>query len=248
MKFLKNSLLFSVFVIGILLSLSTMTNANEDFYKKSEKNKQAQTLSLKANEGPNKKTEKNKQAQTLSLKANEDPYEKIKNITIELTSIISLYQKDYPNNEKQYFAAITDLLTDIVDFNYIAKKVMGKFRANTTASQNRLFAQRFREGLIETYARGLINYGGEEIVIVDRIKLGEEQKTLIVRQEIRSSGNTFPLVYSMARKKTGEWMVINMTISGINLRDIFRSQFSQAVQQTSGDFDAVIANWVTDVK
>ena len=33
MKFLKNSLLFSVFVIGILFSLSTMTNANEDFYK-----------------------------------------------------------------------------------------------------------------------------------------------------------------------------------------------------------------------
>ena len=34
----------------------------------------------------------------------------------------------------------------------------------------------------------------------------------------------------------------------INLREIFRNQFSQAVQQTSGDFDAVIAKWVTDVK
>lgn len=227
MKFLKNSLIFSVFVIGIFLSLSVM---------------------VKANEGANKKIEKSEQKKTLSLKANENPNIIIENITKELISIISLYQKDYPNNEKQYFAAITDLLADTVDFNYIAKRVMGKFRANTSASQNRLFAQRFREGLIETYARGLINYGGQEIVIIDPVKLEKGQKTLIVKQEIRSSGNTFPLMYSMARKKTGEWMVINMTISGINLRDIFRSQFYQAVQQTSGDFDAVIANWVTDVK
>jgi phospholipid transport system substrate-binding protein len=47
----------------------------------------------------------------------------------------------------------------------------------------------------------------------------------------------------MARKKTGEWMVINMTISGINLRDIFRNQFAQSVQQMSGDYDAVISGW-----
>ena len=227
MKFLKNSLLFSVFIIGILLSLSVMAKANEDSYKK---------------------TQKNKQEQTLSLKVNEDPYEKIENITKELISIISLYQKDYPNNEKQYFAAITDLLAGTVDFNYIAKRVMGKFRANTTADQHRLFAEKFREGLIETYARGLINYADQQIVIINRTSGKQDLKTLTVQQEIRSLGNSYPLRYSMARKKTGEWMVINMTISGINLRDIFRSQFSQAVQQTSGDFDAVIANWVTDVK
>jgi ABC-type transporter MlaC component len=39
-----------------------------------------------------------------------------------------------------------------------------------------------------------------------------------------------------------------MTISGINLREIFRNQFSQAVQQSSGDFDAVISGWITEVK
>jgi ABC-type transporter MlaC component len=43
-------------------------------------------------------------------------------------------------------------------------------------------------------------------------------------------------------------MIINMTISGINLREIFRNQFAQAVQQTSGDFDAVISSWVTKVE
>ena len=185
---------------------------------------------------------------SVMAKASEDPYKKIEKITQELIGIISLYQKDYPKNEKQYFAEITDLLADTVDFNYISKKVMGSYRANTTSRQRKLFAQKFREGLVETYGRGLINYGDQKIVLINRTPLKQGQKTLVVQQEIRSSGNTFPLRYSMARKKTGEWMVINMTISGINLREIFRNQFSQAVQQSSGDIDAVISGWITEVK
>ncbi|MDG1693930.1 MAG: ABC transporter substrate-binding protein [Porticoccaceae bacterium] len=178
----------------------------------------------------------------------EDPYEKIEKITQELISIISLHQKDYPKNEKQYFEAISDLLINTVDFNYIAKKVMGQYRANITKQQRLLFAEKFRQGLIETYGRGLINYGNQQIVLINRSPLKKGQKTLILQQEIVSSGNKFPLRYSMARKKTGEWMVINMTISGINLRDIFRNQFSQSVQQMSGDFDAVISGWATNVE
>ena len=177
-----------------------------------------------------------------------DPYEKIEKITQELIGIISLHQKDYPKNEKQYSDAISDLLINTVDFNYIAKKVMGQYRANITKQQRLLFTEKFRQGLIETYGRGLINYGNQQIVLINRSPLKKGQKTLIVQQEIISSGNKFPLRYSMARKKTGEWMVINMTISGINLRDIFRNQFAQSVQQMSGDFDAVISGWATKVE
>jgi phospholipid transport system substrate-binding protein len=185
---------------------------------------------------------------TFAANKAEGPYEKIEKITQELIGIISLHQKDYPKNEKQYFDAISDLLINTVDFNYIAKKVMGQYRANITKQQRLLFTEKFRQGLIETYGRGLINYGNQQIVLINRSPLKKGQKTLIVQQEIISSGNKFPLRYSMARKKTGEWMVINMTISGINLRDIFRNQFAQSVQQMSGDFDAVISGWATKVE
>ena len=182
---------------------------------------------------------------TFAANKAEDPYEKIEKITQELIVIISLHQKDYPKNERQYFDAISDLLINTVDFNYIAKKVVGQYRTDITKQQRLLFAEKFRQGLIETYGRGLINYGNQQIVLINRSPLKKGQKTLIVQQEIISSGNKFPLRYSMARKKTGEWMVINMTISGINMRDIFRNQFSQSVQQMSGDFDAVISGWAT---
>jgi phospholipid transport system substrate-binding protein len=82
---------------------------------------------------------------------------------------------------------------------------------------------------------------------VEQKPLKNGQRTLVVKQEIRSSGNVFSLKYSMERKKTGEWMVINMSISGINLRDIFRNQFLQAAQKSSGDLDVVITGWTSDI-
>ncbi len=177
----------------------------------------------------------------------EDPYQKIESVSQQLVEIIGAHQKEYPKNEKQYFDAISNLMNGLVDFRYIAKKVMGPYRAMATQQQIALFAQIFRQGLIETYSRGLINYKDQKIVLVEQKPLKKGQRTLIVKQEIRSSGNVFPLRYFMARKKTGEWMVINMSISGINLRDIFSNQFLQAAQKSKGDLDIVITGWTSEI-
>ena len=177
----------------------------------------------------------------------EDPYQKIESVSQQLVEIIGAHQKEYPKNEKQYFDAISNLMNGLVDFRYIAKKVMGPYRAMATQQQIALFAQIFRQGLIETYSRGLINYKDQKIVLVEQKPLKKGQRTLIVKQEIRSSGNVFPLRYFMARKKTGEWMEINMSISGINLRDIFSNQFLQAAQKSKGDLDIVITGWTSEI-
>jgi phospholipid transport system substrate-binding protein len=65
-----------------------------------------------------------------------------------------------------------------------------------------------------------------------------------VKQEIQAEGAVYPMEYSMAlSKKTGQWKAINVVINGINMRNIFRSQFANAVQKAGGDIDAVIADW-----
>jgi len=177
----------------------------------------------------------------------EDPYQKIESVSQQLVEIIAAHQKEYPKNEMQYFDAISNLMNGLVDFRYIAKKVMGPYRTMATQQQIALFAQIFRQGLIETYSRGLLNYKNQKIVLVEQKPLKNGQRKVVIKQEIRSSGNVFPLEYFMARKKTGEWMVINMSLSGINLRDIFRNQFLQAAQKSSGDIDTVIAGWTSEL-
>ena len=105
------------------------------------------------------------------------------------------------------------------------------------------FAQKFRQGLIETYGRGLIGYSDQQILLLDHDDLKAGQRRVTVKQEIRGDDGVYPLAYSMARKKTGQWMVINMTINGISLGKTFRSQFVQSAQRAGGDIDATIAGW-----
>ena len=123
---------------------------------------------------------------------------------------------------------------------------MGPYKKAASTAQRELFIQKFRGGLVETYGRGLIGYGEAEIVLVNKQALKTDQRKVAVKQEIRGSGVVYPLEYHVARKKTGEWMVINVIINGINLRKVFTSQFVNAAQRADGDLDSVIAGWATE--
>jgi len=179
--------------------------------------------------------------------AKADPYTQIEQVTGDLLTVISTYSAGYPENEQSYFAALTELMQAHVDFAYIAKQVMGPYKTQATAQQRQQFEDKFRDGLIETYGRGLVGYGDEEIVLINRAELKAGQRKVSVKQEIRSDGAVFPMEYSMAlSKRTGKWKAINVIINGINMRNIFRSQFVNAAQKSGGDIDAVIAAWSTE--
>ena len=172
------------------------------------------------------------------------PFEKIEQVTAELLVVISDHAEGFPENEPQYFQALNTLLEQHVDFNYIAKSVMGRSAKSASAEQRTEFAIKFRNGLIETYGRGLIGYGDEKIVLLNKAPLKPGQRMVSVKQEIQAEGVVYPMEYSMAlSKKTGQWKAINVVINGINMRNIFRSQFANAVQKAGGDIDVVIADW-----
>ena len=56
----------------------------------------------------------------------QDPFDNIETMTSELLTIIADNKDQYPRNEKSYFNALNSLMTPFVDFDYVAKKVMGK--------------------------------------------------------------------------------------------------------------------------
>ena len=175
------------------------------------------------------------------------PFQQIEQVTVDLLIVIADYAEGYPANEQAYFAALNNLLEQHIDFNYIAKKVMGPYAKTATAEQRQGFSLKFRAGLLETYGRGLIGYGDEEIVLVNKSQLKPGQRRVSVKQEIQAAGAVYPMEYSMAlSKKTGKWKAINVVINGINMRNVFQSQFVSAAQKANGDIDTVIANWSSE--
>ena len=172
-----------------------------------------------------------------------DPYQQIEQVTVELLETIAKHKDAYPENEKAYFNSLEGLLLGRIDFAFIARNVMGNYYKQATPEQRARFAATFRSGLVETYGRGLIGYENQEIVLVNVGQVAEGQRRLTVKQEIRSAETVYPLEYSMARKKTGQWMVVNVVINGINLGKTFRNQFVQSAQRAGGDLEQVINGW-----
>ena len=175
-----------------------------------------------------------------------DPYKKIEQVTVELLDIIATYRESYPETEVAYFGKLDQLLSAHVDFGFIARNVMGSYGRSASPEQRDQFVEIFRNGLVETYGRGLISYNDQKIVLLDATPVAEGQRRVTVKQEIRSSDNVYPLEYSLARKKSGEWMVVNVVINGINLGKTFRNQFVQSAQRSAGDIDQVIGGWLSD--
>lgn len=182
----------------------------------------------------------------------DSPYILVEQVTAEILEIIEQHRSDIAASESKlteqqrldcFFEDIGAALANVIDFDWIARNVMGPYGRVATADQRRMFAEKFRTGLVETYGRGLLSYSNQEIVLLPAKDDFTVKRRISVRQEIRSDDGNYPLEYTMGLKKSGQWQIINVIINGINIGKTFRNQFVQASQKNGGDIDTVIANW-----
>ena len=142
---------------------------------------------------------------------------------------------------------ISDAFSPIVDFQRIARNVMGKYAKSATDQQMRDFSDAFENSLLETYSSTLIEFKDEKINVLPPSKPQASPNKARVSIEIVTSSNTYPGRYSMYLDKEGKWKIINIEINGMNLGKIFRNQFYSLMEKNSEDIDLVIQKWVASV-
>lgn len=178
----------------------------------------------------------------------QSPHELIEIVTSDLLQTIAEHRESFDDNPQAFFDSLDCLLVQVIDFNWIASNVMGAYRAEATDEQRELFVKAFHRDLIETYGRGLISYGDETIVVLPPTEDLDGKRRATVVQEIRGKDGVFPLYYSMALNRDGQWKITNVVINGINLGKTFRNQFAQRAQKYGGNIDQVIDNWSSQVE
>jgi phospholipid transport system substrate-binding protein len=164
---------------------------------------------------------------------------------------------DYIDDDpERYYRSIQSILDPVVDFRGFARNVMGayatseRYRSLDAAGRERLVAQldRFTEvmrtGLVRTYGKGLIAFGGSRIEISKPSDEEPDQRRVAVRQLIFSEQTEpYEVIYQMGLSQDGAWQLRNMIIENVNLGEIYRSQFEAAARKQNGDIDAVIERW-----
>jgi phospholipid transport system substrate-binding protein len=166
--------------------------------------------------------------------------------------------RDYAEGDpERYYTAVHEVLDPVIDFRGFAKNVMGpyasrdRYQSLDEAGREELrgqleqFTEVMRKGLIKTYGKGLLAFGGSRIEISDPSEEEAGQSRVSVRQLIYSDEiKPYVMMYQMGRdKKSGEWKLRNVIIETVNLGEIYKNQFQADARRRDGDLNAVIDNW-----
>lgn len=185
--------------------------------------------------------------------------EVLKKTTDEVLTVIDEAKGYVKSDPDRYYRRVNEVLDEVVDFRGFARGVMGdyatseRYRSLDEAGREKLrrqldrFTDAMREGLVRTYSKGLLAFGGS------RVELDKERSTFsdegnpnraTLRQLIYSDGSEpYVVIYQMAKDRDGNWLMRNLIVENVNLGQIYRSQFEAAARKFDGDLDKVIADW-----
>ena len=173
--------------------------------------------------------------------AAQNPYTMIEGVSQNLLGVIRTNAQYMNSDPQRYYSAVESVLTPVVDFDFIARGVMGRYAKQATAEQRSRFSHTFRRDLVATFARGVASFGEMDVKVVNPGSMPSGNRVNVL-QEVRSQEGVTKVSYTLVRNRAGQWKLINVILNGVNLGKTFRSQFAQSMQ-THGDIDKVIANW-----
>lgn len=192
-----------------------------------------------------------------SFAAEKGPYEVVADTTQELVKVIE-DARSYIDKEPQRFNdEVRRIMDDVVDFQSFARGIMGKYGSRgyyeslKTEAERAQFRERvirftdsFKDGLINTYSKGLLSFNGNRIEVQPLADDVDLSGSVGVRQDIYGErSKPYQVIYTLRQGSDGAWKLRNVIIEGLNLGRIYQNQFNAAVKQYNGDIDKVIDNW-----
>jgi len=153
----------------------------------------------------------------------------------------------YAEQPEQFFTRVESSLAPFIDFTGFSRGVMAKYYRRATDEQKIRFETVFRQKMVRTYAKALVEFDNERVEVVEGAAPRSNPERAAIDLRVHSKeGTVYTINYSMVLVDT-RWMLRNVTIEGINIGLQFRSQFAAYMDKYSNSIDDVIDNWVVDV-
>jgi phospholipid transport system substrate-binding protein len=191
----------------------------------------------------------------------EDPpqaFEIIQTTTDQVMKIVVAGQDYAAEDPERYYAQLQTVLDEVVDFSGFARGVMGPYASKQRydsldtegkklmRAQMERFTETMRIGLVRTYGKGLLAFGGSRVEVQKPPSEPADSNKISIMQLIyNDTGEPYVIHYQMRRNRTGQWRLRNLIVEKINLGQIYRNQFQAAARDADGDIDSVIAHWTT---
>src|SRR5690554_6447610 len=150
----------------------------------------------------------------------------------------------YEQDPEAFYASMDETLDQFVDFRRIAARVMGRYARQSSPEQRDEFVEKFKRSLFDSYAQALVSADDFTIQVKEASIMAQNSDRATVQMEvITSSGNRYPVTYSMYRNSDNRWMMENVIVEGINIGLAFRDRFAQEMEANRGQIQLVIDGW-----
>ncbi len=157
-------------------------------------------------------------------------------ILLERTSaqVIKILRDDHElliNEPGRIYKIIDDYILPHLDDVTMAKLALGKNWRKATKQQKLAFVDEFRNLLVRTYSKALIEYKDNEIKYFPVKLATDTYKTSVKAEIIQPGGPPIPMAYRM-RLKNNAWKVYDIKIDGISLVTSYRGTFTQEIRKS----------------
>ncbi|SIT03016.1 MlaC/ttg2D family ABC transporter substrate-binding protein [Neptunomonas antarctica] len=167
----------------------------------------------------------------------------VKQTIEDMISVINLHRAEQPVDINAVSDDMEKIVDRDVDFEYISHWVMGKYYRQASDAERTQFAVVFKQTLIKTYAKSLLEFDIDTYNMVEPTSISPEDDKQIVSVNVTSkAGANYTLVNYMV-KKDDNWKLVNVMLDGINLRITFQNQFAEMMQRSQYDVGQVVDSW-----
>ncbi|WP_019529758.1 MlaC/ttg2D family ABC transporter substrate-binding protein [Dasania marina] len=184
-------------------------------------------------------------------------HQTVEQTTDKVLSLIDDANGYFESDPQRFYREIESILDAVVDFDSFSRGVMGPYATreyykqlgsnkakDAFKGQVRRFAGVFKQGLVQTYAKGLLAFGGTRTEVVPpAADDGNDGSTTVLQKIYGSAEKPYEVHYKMRQDRDGSWKIRNVTIEAVNLGLVYQGQFISAAKRYQGDLDKVIDNW-----
>ncbi len=173
---------------------------------------------------------------TTAWAEDEAPDAFIKRISVDVLDSIKADKSMRSGDTAKIILLVDTRIMPHVNFQRMTASAVGPAWRQATPEQQKRLQEEFKILLVRTYA-GALSQVSDQTVAMKPLRASPDDKELVVRSEVRGSGDPIQLDYRL-EKTPGEgagWRIYNLNVLGVWLVETYKSQFSQEINAKGVD-------------
>lgn len=160
----------------------------------------------------------------------------IKRMSTEVLDVIKADKSMRSGDIAKVVTLVDTRIMPHVDFQRMTASAVGPGWRQATPEQQKRLQEEFKILLVRTYA-GALSQISDQIIALKPLRAAPEDKEVVVRSEVRGSGEPIQLDYRL-EKTPGQgsgWRIFNINVMGVWLVETYKSQFGQEINAKGVD-------------